>query len=307
MFILFYGLLASLVYGLLGAALVWYLNDKPEAQLFFEHYTKSFKTLFLLGLAIGVGIIAYRTQNIVPETVEKAFTEEQLSETDYFDHKANFENLFYTIKFMALLSVAGFVIFKYCRFPLSQPGETLMLIAVWIQYAIGAYVGRKLLHIGMMLHSLLDVKITRNLFEKRELDNINTYVNAASTVTIICTYVHVASYYAGPFLYDSMFKDGVKIFIALPAILATPVLLIFNFYPRYVLRKLYSQSIDIEIKKLQKVMQNETLSAYEKRAHIIEFNKMAQDELRYSLQLSLTDLPIGITILIMVLEPILRR
>lgn len=306
MLILFYGLLVSLVYGLLGAALLWYFDGKPDAQLFFEHYTKSFKTLILLGLAIGTGLIAYRTQNIVPETIEKAFTEAQLPK-EYYDHKALFTNLPQTIWFMTQLTIAGFVIFLYCRFPLSPRGEALMLIAVCIQYAIGAYVGRKLIHIGMMVHSLLNVKITRNLFEKRELDNINTYVNAASTVTIICTYVHVASYYAGPFLYDSIFGDSVKIFLVLPAILATPVLLIFNFYPRYVLRKLYSKSIDIEIKKLQKVMQNETLSAYEKRAHIIEFNKMAQDELRYSLQLSLTDLPIGITILIMVFEPILRR
>lgn len=306
MLLLFSGLLVSLVYGLLGAALLWYFDGKPDAQLFFEHYTKSFKTLIVSGLLIGTGIIAHRTQNIVPETIEKAFTKAQLPK-EYYEHKALFGNLFQTILFMTQLSIAGFVIFLYCRFPLPPRGEALMLIAVCVQYAIGAYVGRKLIHIGMMVHSLLNVKITRNLFEKRELDNINTYVNAASTVTIICTYVQVAASYAGPFLYDSMFGDSVKFFLVLPAILATPVLLIFNFYPRYVLRKLYSESIDIEIKKLQKVMRNETLSAYEKRAHIIEFNKMARDELRYSLQLSLTDLPIGITILIMVFEPILRR
>lgn len=306
MLILFSGLLVSLVYGLLGAALLWYFDGKPEAQLFFEYYTKSFKTLILLGFAIGIGLITHRTQNIVPETIEKAFTEAQLPK-EYHDHKAFFGNLVQTIWFMAQMGTAGFVIFLYCRFPLSPLGVALMLIAVFAQYAIGGYVGRKLIHIGMMVHSLLNVKITRNLFEKRELDNINTYVNAASTVTIISTYAQVACSYAGPFQYDSIFGDSVKIFLALPAILATPVLLIVNFYPRYVLRKLYSKSIDIEIKKLQKVMQNETLSAYEKRAHIIEFDKMARDELRYSLQLSLTDLPIGITILIMVFEPILRR
>jgi len=74
-----------------------------------------------------------------------------------------------------------------------------------------------------------------------------------------------------------------------------------------VLRKLYGQSIDAEIKKLKGKLQNEELSPYEKRIYLIEFNKMSRDELRYSLQLTLSDLPIGITILIMVLEPLLKR
>jgi hypothetical protein len=70
---------------------------------------------------------------------------------------------------------------------------------------------------------------------------------------------------------------------------------------------LYSQSIDCEIKTLRQALQNERLSAFEKRSYLIAFDKMSRDELRYSLQLTLTDLPIGITILIMVLQPLLRK
>jgi len=40
---------------------------------------------------------------------------------------------------------------------------------------------------------------------------------------------------------------------------------------------------------------------------LIEFDKMSRDELRYSLQLALTDLPIGITILYMLLQPLIKR
>jgi len=69
----------------------------------------------------------------------------------------------------------------------------------------------------------------------------------------------------------------------------------------------YSKSIDVEIKRLQKVLQDEGLSPVEKRSYLIEFNKMCRDELRYSLQLTLSDLPIGITILFMLLQPLLRR
>jgi hypothetical protein len=53
-------------------------------------------------------------------------------------------------------------------------------------------------------------------------------------------------------------------------------------------------------------MKDEKLSDYEKRSYLLEFDKMSRDELRYNLQLTLSDLPIGITILIMVLEPIIK-
>jgi len=38
----------------------------------------------------------------------------------------------------------------------------------------------------------------------------------------------------------------------------------------------------------------------------MEFQKLSREELRYRLQLTLSDLPFGITILIMVLQPLLK-
>jgi hypothetical protein len=80
---LFLGLGVSLAYGLLGLALLWYLGGKSEAQLFFIAYTSSFKTIVALGLSLGTALIVYLCQNVIPETIENAFTEAQLAETDY--------------------------------------------------------------------------------------------------------------------------------------------------------------------------------------------------------------------------------
>jgi hypothetical protein len=307
MLMLFLGLAVSLAYGLLGSALLLYLDGKSDAKLFFVAYTSSFKTIISLGLILGTAIIVASTQNDIPETIEAAFTETQLSKTHYSYYKRRFASRRISLTFSAEFTVVAFIIFSYCQFPLSRRGENMMLIAACSEYALAVYIGRKLMYAGMMLHSLMDTTVTRNLFKKRELDGINSYVHVASTLTIIFVYVHVSNYYAGPFLYNSILGQSIKPFLILLAVIATPVLLIFNFYPRAVLRKLYSKSIDVEIKKLQKVLKDEALSPYEKRSYLIEVDKMARDELRYSLQLTLTDLPIGITILIMVLEPLLRR
>lgn len=307
MLMLFCGLAISGAYGLLGLALVFQIAGRPDAQLFFTAYTSSFKTILSLGLILGIAPIVYKYQNAIPQTIEAAFTRAQLAETDYFDYKRKFFSLFRSITFSAEFIVVAFVIFSYARFPLSRPGEVLMMIAVCAEYALGVYVGRKLMYASMMLQSLLKTRVTRNLFRKRELDVINSYVHVASTLTLIFGYIHLVGYYEGPFQYDSMIGQSIKPFILVPVIIGTPVLLIFNFYPRTVLRKLYSQSIDVEARRLKKAMANASLSLYEKRSYLSEFKRMSREELRYSLQLTLSDLPIGITILIMALQSLMRR
>ena len=304
---LFFGLGASVVYGLVGAGIVFTYGGMSEVQGFLAAYTTSFKTLISFGLILGTALVIFRSQALIPQTIEAAFDEAHLSETQYFFYKKRFQSPRRSIVFAAEFTVVAFVIFTYCGFPLSGPGQIIMIIAACAQYALGVYVGRKLFYAGMMLHFLLTTPVTRNLFKQRELDDINSYVHVASTLTVIFVYAHVIGYYGGPFVYGSFLGLSMKQMLILPALIATQVLLIFTFYPRAVLRKLYSQSIDCEIECLRQVLQNEDLSAYEKRSYLIAFDKMSRDELRYNLQLTLSDLPIGITILIMVLQPLLGK
>jgi hypothetical protein len=308
MCLFFLGLGVSLGYGLFGLAFVSYLDGKFEAQRFFVAYTSSFKTIISLGLILGTWLIVFRTQDVISETIEAAFTRDELDATHYFINKQKFYSLKRSISFSAEFIVVAFIVFTYfCRFALSEWGQVLMIIAMCTQYALGVYVGRKLMHTGMMLHSLLTATVNRNLFRNRELDAINVYVHVASTLTLIFGYIHVRGYFDGQFEYSGILGESSKVFLLIPVIIATPVLLIFNFYPRAVLRKLYSKSIDVEIKRLKEAMTNESTSEFEKRSYLLEFEKMSRDELRYSLQLTLSDLPIGITILVMALESLLKR
>lgn len=304
---IFIGLAISFIYSILGAALI-YLSEGPSSiRQFLMSYNISFRTIISLGLIIGTALVVFGSRNLIPRTIEAAFTESQLSKTQYLLYKRKFGSLQRSVTFAGSFMIAGFIIFHHCQFPLKGLGEPLMMIAACAQYGFGVYVGRKLFYAGMMLHSLQEATVTRNLFKERELDGISSYVHVVSTLTVIFVYVHVLGYYDGPFLYQSMFGESVKIFLILPALIATPVLLIFNFYPRIVLRRLYEKSIGVEVKKLQRALRNEELSSFEKKSYLLEFDMMYREELRYSLQLTLSDLPIGITILVMVLEPLLGK
>jgi hypothetical protein len=300
----FLGLALGVAYGVLGAVLVWYLRGTVEAQLFFAAYTTLFKTVLSLGLILGTALVVFYMQDVIPTTIEKAF-KGQLTD-DYYYYKRRFSSLRVSLTYSGEMVLVAFVIFSYSQFPLSEPGEVLMLIAACTEYALAVYVGRKLMYTACMLHSLLAIPVKRNLFRKRELDGINPYIHVASTLTIIFLYVHMTGYYNGPFLFGSIVGQSIKIFLLFLPLISTPVLLILNFYPRVVLTKIYDQSIDVEIARLRKAMRNESISAYEKRSYLIEFDKMSREQLRYSLQLALTDIPIGITILIMIIQPFLK-
>src|ERR1044072_3085152 len=93
MVMLFIGFGASLAYGLLGFGLIFYLESKSNAQLFFAAYTSSFKTIISLGLILGTALIVFLSQKVIPETIEHAFSEEQLSGTHYYYYKKRFSRL----------------------------------------------------------------------------------------------------------------------------------------------------------------------------------------------------------------------
>lgn len=303
----FLGLGASFIYSLLSSTLLWGIEGKSAAQSFLFAYNIQFKTLIALGLIIGTALVVFRSQSVIPHTIRMAFKQEDLEKTRYEFYERRFRNWRRSATFAAIFFFVAFGIFSFSRFPLQGLAEALMIIPACLQYALGVYVGRKLFYAAMMVHSLLDVPVTRNLFKKRELDDINAYVHITSTLMIIFGYVHLIGYTEGPFLFQSDLGQSVKIFLFLPAFIGTPVLLIFNFYPRFVLRRLYDWSIDVEVEKLKETIQSEKLSHFEKESYLLEFDRISREELRYSLQLTLGDLPIGITILVMVLEPLLGK
>lgn len=307
MHLVFVGLGISLAYGLLGSLYLFLFSGNHAYSEFLKAFTLSFKTLISLGLILGTTLVVFRTQGIIPRSIENAFTRKQLAETSYSKYRSRFVSRRRSVTFAAEFVVAAFIIFSFSKFPLSGAAENLMILAVCVEYACGVYVGRKLCYAGMMLHSLLNIKVTRNLFKKHELSEINTYVNIISTLTIVFVYVHVRNYYNGPFQFNHAIGESIRALLVLPAIIATPVLLIFNFYPRMVLRSIYSQSIDVAVRGLQRELKNEKLSAFERMSYLIEYDKLSRDEMRYRLRLTLSDLPIGITILIMVLGPLVGK
>ncbi|MHB8270296.1 hypothetical protein [Bradyrhizobium sp.] len=303
---LFYGFAIALACGLASSGAVWFLT--PSAlKAYLDAYFVSFNCLIAGGLIIGTAIFVERTQQSIPSFVEESFDPTALSKTTFQIQKGRFLSLRRSVTFSSMFIIAGFIIFYFCKFPFTGLPEYLLIVFACAQYGLGVYVGRKLFYVAQMLNSVEEIQLTTNIFKDDALGHIISYVNILSTLTIIFVYVHVTSYYHGPFQLDPVYGSSLRVALMLPAIIAAPVLVIFNFYPRAVLRRLYSRSINDQVGRLTDRLKNQNLSDFERMSCAIEYDKLWKEELRNRLRLSLSDLPIGITIVIMIVGLIIKR
>jgi hypothetical protein len=300
------GFLASLTYcGVTGLAVWWW--QPIQLATYLDCFIASFNCVISGSLIIGVASFLFVSQRSVTQTIEASIQPDALAAaTKYKIEKRRYFSAVRSIAFSTNFVLFAAFIFHYCKFPLSGLAEQFIIGFSCLEYALGAYVGRKLFYIARMMYSISGVKVTKSLFRESELDSVITYVNILSTLTAIFVYVHVKSYYGGPFLYNSIVSASLKIVFLLPAIIATPVLVLFNFYPRAVLRRLYRKSISEEVSELTIALRNEHLSDMERMSFMIAYDRLAKDELKSMLQLSLSDLPMAITVIVTIIGVLVR-
>jgi hypothetical protein len=297
----FWGFALSLGYGVVTTLCVWAIQP-DQVNEYLKCYFVSFNCVVSGGLILGTAIFVFMTQQSISEFVERSFDEDAIGKTSFTHWKRNYLSAYMTIRFSTEFVIVGFVIFYFCKFPLNGIPEYFMIFFGCLQYALGVYVGRKLFNIANMLNSILDIRITRDIFKEDELSYIVTYMNILSTLTIVFVFVHVKSYFDGPFEYHTLLGSSPKTALLLPAVIATPVLVIFNFYPRAALRKLYSRSISQNVERLTENLKNDNISEFERLSYLIKYDHIAKEELSNKFRLSVNDLPIGITIFIMLLS-----
>ncbi len=300
---LFYGIALGLLYGIISSFIIWSTEPASVFQKFHHAFFISFNCVFSGGLIIAAALLIHRTQSYIPDLIEDNFDGETLTSTTYDFHKERYFSPSRSISFSSSFVIIGFGIYYHAQFPFSGNAEYLLIAYGCLQYGLGVYVGRKLFYIAQMLQAIENIRVDEDIFSDDKIGGIATYVNAVTTLTSIFVFVHVVSYFNAPFEYTSLIGESIKIALLLPAVIATPVLLLFNFYPRTVLQKLYMRSINKKTDMLKFKLRDNNISEFERISYAIEYDKICKDELKYRLRLSLSDLPIlAITILGMLLS-----
>lgn len=296
----YYGFIISLTYGVLTSLIV-YIFQNYDYERYIKDFFMSLNSLILGGITFGLTYQVYKTQNYVPNTIEKTFGE--IKAEIYKEHKRRFFSLGRSLKFSTYFIIAAFVLYSFAKFPYSGIVEYFMIIYGCAIYGCAVYIGRKLFYIAQMLEAIRNTDVKEDIFSEDKLGGIITYVNTLTTITTIMIWLQVqAYYYYGGFEYHEIVGESLKIFMLALAIVALPVLVIFNFYPRTVLRDLYTKSINFKQDELQRSIEKKELTVFEKIQYLKDMDKISRDELKYRLRVALNDLPMAITILIMILS-----
>lgn len=303
----FLGFVLSALYGILSAAVLWYLGPQTTFAKYHEAFFVTFNCAIAGGLVATTAILVRRTQSYIPQIIEEAFTRKELTGTDYFLNRAKFQSMARSLAFSSSFAIVAFTIFFVARFPFTGLAANFLIAFGCMEYALGVYIGRKLFYIAQMLRSIDGIPVSKDIFQADKLAGISTYVNAVSTMTAVLVFVGVRSYYYAPFEYGSIFGTSVRAFMLLPAIIAIPVLALFNYYPRTVVRHLYEQSISHTLTRLRSKLKNEALTDFERLTYLVETDKVSRDELKYRLRMTLTDLPMAVTLALAVLSIMTAR
>jgi hypothetical protein len=292
-----WGFGVSLLYGVITALAVWIIEPASYPR-YVDAFVVAFNCLVSGGLVIGTALFVMFTEKSIPELVEKSFPNSALQKTSYFRFKRRYSAKIQQMVFSATYVVIAFGIFYYCQFPYTELINNLLLFFACSQYGLLLYVGRKIYFTAYMLNSLSTAPLRRSLLKNTEITNIASYVNIVSTLTVASLYTNAVSFYRGPFLYSSIFGYSPRLFLLLPVVAAVPAVIIFNFYPRIILRRLYEKSIAKEVAALQRRLRKNNLSAADFEALSIDYDRLKQAELKERLQLTLSDAPMAVAIIV---------
>lgn len=296
----FYGVGFAVIYGIVTGLFAWLINGHEA----FTEYTKAFFISFNCaisgGLIVSAAILIFRFQSCIPDRIEEVFSPEDLAQTDYTEQRRRYFSAARSTAFATEFVVVGFGIFTIAEFPFDGFEQYALLAFACAQYGLGVYIGRKLFYIAQMLHAIDEINIQQDIFTEDRLGMISAFVNSLSMLTVIFVFIHVYGFYYAPFSYGTVLGETARIALLLPGIIALPVIVIFNFYPRTVLRSLYKRSIAYQTEVIKTNLVKSDVSEYERLALLIEYDKIWRDELQRRLRLTLSDLPIAITIAFMV-------
>jgi len=297
----FLGFILAAAYGIVTTGVLWHVSP-GELPRYPQAFFVTFNAAVVGGLISTTAILVFKSQGHIPSIIEKTFTPRELAPTDYKVYRRKYFSIVRSITFSSSCSIGAAIIFKAASLPLPHLSTVLLSLFACIHFGLSVYVGRKMFYIAQMLKAIEEIRVKKDIFSEDRLLGVSIYVNCVSTLTTIFVFASVRSLYYAPLQYSALLGSSVRAFMLIPAIMAIPIIAMFNYYPRVVVRKLYQESIKHCVRKLKHNMQQKDFSDYEKLLFILEYDKISKEELKYRLRMTLSDLPMAVTLVIAILS-----
>lgn len=228
-------------YATVGYLFIRWSHGAPAADSVLQFFLFEYGGMVSGTACAALFLISTMVLQVIPKLIEDAVPAEQFESTAYVYWKERSLSFRLSLAQFSTYFFGGVAIYTILGFPVQVGQQWFFVVFTALQYSFGGIVGRKLWSIGHMLRSLEDVEPGEDLLENESLPKLIYIINIFTFLTLVMTVLH--TYFHAQVTYSSHLADLLKPLVYLPLILALPVVVLFNFYPRMVVNKLYLRSI----------------------------------------------------------------
>lgn len=294
------------MYGILGYIAFFTFEGSDSASSLIKFYIIDYSGLITGGACTTLFFLVILILGEFPNTISSNFSEKQLKYTQYSYWLKKSTSIIFGVLQFALYFLIGFSIYMLLEFPVPDSQKLYFTISTGVQFGMGGYVGRRLWCVGLMLKCLETVNPDRELFGNDDLPRLIYIVNIFTFLTFLMTGVH--TYFHSIIEYENStdLRYFIEPMVYLPAILAFPVVILFNFYPRMVVNRIYIRSINQQRDYIYQKLKDAGEDEVTRLKYMIEYQKYMNEEFRYRQRVALSEVPIALTILVAIAAIALR-
>jgi hypothetical protein len=299
-------LLFCIIYAAGGYAIISFLDGGDEAFNFLKFFVSGYSGLVTGTASATLFLMSISILRLVPQLIEDAISDLEIERTAYRYWKARFESFPLGLAQFTTYFLAGFAIYSVLGFPVEADSKILLVLFTSLQYALGGFVGRKLWCLGHMLRSLETVLPKEDILETEALPRLIYIVNIFSFLTLVMTAIHTYFHAHIKYVPSSELANILQPVVYLPLILAMPVIVLFNFFPRMIVNQLYLKSIRQRKDRLSRRIERSDESDISKFKHTIDYEKYLNEEFRYRQRVALSELPVALSVILALIAVAVR-
>lgn len=299
------GLVFCLLFAFGGKEIVRIAADEGSAVEFFDLFFGRYGGFWTGSLCFMVFVLTVILFKDLPLGIEQDLPEISGHE-EYLRYRRRFESRGLALVQSTIYFAIGFAIYSVCQFDTNGPANTLLTLFTALQFSFGGLLGRKLWCTAYILKSIEQTEPPSDLLEKTNLQSLILTVNIFTFLTLVTTLVHTYFHFNMNYQYVALPESMARYLPLSPALLAFPVLIMFNFIPRSTVNRLYIRSIEKSKEALVDGVLNNSDDEFSKQKLLIDYKKHLNEEYRYRQRAALSELPVVLAIVTLVATLLVR-
>jgi hypothetical protein len=231
------------------AALVWVVNSYAAALALLEISVARMKAPWVWTFGYGLAAFVSRAGRLLPAALDGILVPSEVTAAalSRIDRATRHRN---ALRYTVPLTGLGVVLTAFYGIPLHGLAYALVFVGVCAIYYVAGFLLFHFVEVTLAFHHLLEGMDTvefRRLYSPLHLENVTTYLALTTALGLVGIYAGFRGTLTAGFEFP---QEVWRTFLATPVVLFLPGTLLYNYYPRYVLRKILQHRVFQTIERL---------------------------------------------------------